>query len=380
MKITVKGLHLRWVRRGVAALAFLAVLEYLVLPQLAGTRSALHLLGHVRLVWVAAGVGLEAASLASYSMLTRSVLSHHRPTYLWLLRTDLTSLGISHVLPGGAAAGSTLRYRLLREGGTPAQDAIVGAAVQGIGSAVVLVSLLWLALVASLIVVAANPLYVAAAAVGAVVIAGAAAAVLGLSRGQARMNALTLRFIGRVPARFRARTQQGLDNAAAQLVHLLADRAALGRSAAWAAANWLLDAASLGVFLAAYGWHPNPIGLLVGYGLANVLAAVPISPGGLGVIEGILIPTLVGFGSPRSIALLGVVSWRLFNFWAPIPVSGLSYASLRAQDWGQHRGPARAWSALADLVRERPAHSLPHDRSADAATAEHDPSPGPARP
>jgi uncharacterized protein (TIRG00374 family) len=346
MKVTVKGLHLRWVRRGFATLAFLAVLEYLVLPQLAGTRAALHLLGHVRLVWIGLGVGLEMASLASYSMLSRSVLPHQRPRYSWLLRTDLTSLGISHILPGGAAAGSTLRYRLLREGGTPAEDAIVGAAVQGIGSAVVLVTILWFALVASLLFVAADPLYIAAAAVGALVIAGASLAVFGLSHGQVRMNALTGHIVGRLPARFRDRTRRGLESAAAQLVQLLADRPALGRSGLWAAVNWLLDAGSLGVFLFAYGWHPNPVGLLVGYGLANVLAAVPISPGGLGVIEGVLIPTLVGFGTSRSIALLGVVSWRLFNFWAPIPVSGLSYASLRAQDWGEHRGPARAWAAM----------------------------------
>lgn len=49
------------------------------------------------------------------------------------------------------------------------------------------------------------------------------------------------------------------------------------------------------------------------------------------MIEGVLIPSLVGFGAPSTVALLGVVSWRLFEFWLPIPVAGLTYLSLRTQ-------------------------------------------------
>jgi uncharacterized membrane protein YbhN (UPF0104 family) len=63
------------------------------------------------------------------------------------------------------------------------------------------------------------------------------------------------------------------------------------------------------------------------------LAFLPISPGGLGIIEAVMIPSLVGFGTPRAVAVLGVVSWRLFNFWVPIPTAGLCYLSLRTQKW-----------------------------------------------
>jgi hypothetical protein len=41
-------LHLGWVRRGATLLAFVAALEYLVLPQIAGTRAALHVLDRVQ--------------------------------------------------------------------------------------------------------------------------------------------------------------------------------------------------------------------------------------------------------------------------------------------------------------------------------------------
>ena len=110
------------------------------------------------------------------------------------------------------------------------------------------------------------------------------------------------------------------------------DRRTLTFAALWAAGNWFFDAASLWTFLAAYGYWINPVTLLVAYGIANLVSTLPISPGGLGLIEGTLIPSLVGFGTPSATAVLAVVSWRLFEFWAPILV-GLSYLSLRAQQW-----------------------------------------------
>ena len=97
----------------------------------------------------------------------------------------------------------------------------------------------------------------------------------------------------------------------------------------WAAANWLLDAASLWAFVAAYGHFTAPIDLFVAYGVANVLAAVPLTPGGLGIVEAVAATSLIGFGVPAGIAWLGVISWRLFNFWLPIPVGAGAYLSLR---------------------------------------------------
>jgi hypothetical protein len=58
-----KPARLAWLRRGVTVLVSLAVLEYLVLPQVAGTRRALEVLGELRPGWVVAGVALEILSL-----------------------------------------------------------------------------------------------------------------------------------------------------------------------------------------------------------------------------------------------------------------------------------------------------------------------------
>jgi len=110
---------------------------------------------------------------------------------------------------------------------------------------------------------------------------------------------------------------------------LFTNRRLLSRAMAWAAANWLLDATCLWVFLWSFGSTVSPFDLLVAYGLAMILAVIPITPAGLGVVEGVLISTLVGFGVPKSTAILGVLGYRLLNFWLPIPLGGAAYVSLR---------------------------------------------------
>ena len=64
------------------------------------------------------------------------------------------------------------------------------------------------------------------------------------------------------------------------------------------------------------------------YGLANILAAIPITPGGLGVVEFVLVTMITGFGPTAGQALSAVLAYRAVNFWLPIPFGGLAYASL----------------------------------------------------
>jgi uncharacterized protein (TIRG00374 family) len=116
--------------------------------------------------------------------------------------------------------------------------------------------------------------------------------------------------------------------AAAQLRAFTADPRLLWRTVSLAALNWLLDAAALWSCVRAFGHTLGPDGLLVPYGVAAVAAALPITPAGLGVVEGLLIPALVSFRVPRGVAILGVLAWRALNYLLPIPAGGLAYLSL----------------------------------------------------
>lgn len=55
------------------------ILEYLVIPELAGASRDLYLLGRVSAWWVAAGVTLQTASLFGYAVLTRVLLPPRPP-------------------------------------------------------------------------------------------------------------------------------------------------------------------------------------------------------------------------------------------------------------------------------------------------------------
>ncbi len=122
-----------------------------------------------------------------------------------------------------------------------------------------------------------------------------------------------------------------------RLDDLVSDRAVLKRVIIFALLNWLVDAASLWVFLRAFGGSLEIDALIVSFGLANLLAAVPITPGGLGYVDLAYVSTLVGFGLSNSNARLGVASYSLAQFFFPILIGGLSYLSLRVGPWSIER-------------------------------------------
>ena len=320
----------RSLRRVLVILATGLAIEYLVVPQLSGAREALDTLGGVEPGALALGLVLELLAVLSYAQLTRTLIPHEvRPSYGRAARITLSTLGLSHVVPGGAAVGPTLGFRLLTNAGVPPGDAAFTVASQSIGSAVCLNLLLWAGLVVSIPVRGFNPLYGTAAIIGAVLLAVVAAAVVSATRGEDRIVGLVSRAADRVSFLDAEAVADALRRAAARLRDLVADWGLMIRATAWAAANWLLDIAALGVFLAAYGVDVRIDALVISFGLAHVLAAIPLTPGGLGVVEATLTAVLVGFGVPQAEALLGVVTYRLASFWLPIPLGAISYLTLR---------------------------------------------------
>jgi uncharacterized protein (TIRG00374 family) len=311
------------------------VIEYLVVPQLAGPRKVAHLVTEVNPFLLLAGVALEAASLFAYAQLARSVLPDGRKLSLsTILRVQLTTLSVSHCAPGGTATGAALGYRLLTQAGVAKGDVGFALGVQGIGSAVVLNVILWVALIVSIPVWGFSAVYLMAAAVGAVLLLAAGGLVVTFTRGEERVGALLERSATRIPFVDGTALRRSFIHVAHRVEEASKRRRILLQALVWATANWLFDAASLAVFVGAFGHWVNPDGLLVAYGLANVLAAIPITPGGLGVVEAALTTLLVGFGTPRGVATLGVVAYRLVNFWLPIPLGGLSYLSLQVDRGG----------------------------------------------
>lgn len=324
--------------KGSASIFILAlIIEYIVIPDLSGASKSLKLLSKVNLAYLFLGVLLEALALISYSFLTRSILPK-APKFSTILRINFSTLAVSHVLPGGTASGTALGFRLFADSGVDAADTSFTLATQGIGSAVVLNFILWVALIASIPFHSINnPEYIVAAIVGALVLAIAAFLIGSFTRGKKTLMKILnnlvshLPFKSKMPFLKKDKLNNWVESISLRVQVLISDKTILKKAITWALANWLFDAASLYIFLAAFGKILNPFDLLVAYGLANVMAAIPITPGGLGVVEGILIPTLIGFNTPSAVATLAVLVYRFFNFWLPIPMGLAAYISLRLE-------------------------------------------------
>ncbi|HLN16724.1 MAG TPA: YbhN family protein [Acidimicrobiales bacterium] len=322
----------REVRATLTVVVLIFVFEYILLPEIARARKSVHLLGQVNVYGLVFAVLLEIGALVAYAELTHTVLSPGAPGRGRLFRINMSSLAVSHVLPGGTAAGTALSYRLFGEAGVPSSVSAFGLAIQGAGSALVLNALFWVALLVSIPMYGYNQRYGIAAVAGFLLIAAFTGVVLILTKGKQSAADRVHRIAGHLPFVNADRVAGLVASVGDRLDLVRSDHGLLRRGLVWAAANWCLDAASLWVFLLAFGHLVSPVDLLVAYGLANILAFIPVTPSGLGVVEGVLIATLVGFHVPRDTAVLGVLTWRLVNFWLPIPVGGAAYLSLRISE------------------------------------------------
>jgi len=326
-----------WVRT-FKMVATAVIIYFFVLPLVPGFRQALDDLLDVDRSMLLLGVGLEFVALLCYSLLTRAALGPEgdKVTVLRLFRIQLSTKALGSIMPAGSAASSALGYRLLTLSGVHGPDAGFALATAGIGSAVVLNLILWFGLIISIPIRGVNALYGFAAIVGIILMLVASALIFGLVEGQGRAER-AVRWLARHVRLDADRASEVIRHLGNRLEGLIADRQLLVRVIAWASANWLFDMAAVYVFLRAFGGNLAIDGLIVAFGLANVMAVVPITPGGLGIIEGIYIPTIVGFGLSRSTATVGILAYRLAQFWLPIVVGAVCYLSLRVGPWSLDR-------------------------------------------
>jgi uncharacterized protein (TIRG00374 family) len=102
----------------------------------------------------------------------------------------------------------------------------------------------------------------------------------------------------------------------------------MAQAAGWSMINWGLDFVALYASLTAFDADIRLEGVAVAFAIACFGTWLPITPSGLGVTEGLMIPALIAFGSPQAAAVLGVLTWRAIAYWLPIPIGALAYTAL----------------------------------------------------
>jgi uncharacterized protein (TIRG00374 family) len=96
-----------------------------------------------------------------------------------------------------------------------------------------------------------------------------------------------------------------------------------------AAGNRMFDFAALVAALTALGAHARPSQVMMVYAVAQALALIPLTPGGLGFVESGMTTLLVLIGVTADQAVVGTLLYRLIAFWLPIPLGALAWAGWR---------------------------------------------------
>lgn len=305
------------------------VIVVFVIPQFSDASEALEVLESVDLWLVIAAFVLELGVFSAMAVLIQVLIPKaNRPSFGFSLGAMFTSAGVSRIVPGGRATTAAVNFRLFHNKGVPADDVTFALASETLGAGIVLTFLLWLSLLAAISTAGIYAIYAAAALIGLALMVAFIALEAGLFGGGDASSIYIAKTLGRIPGLDTERIQTFIDSLRDHLGALVRDRRQLLTVLGLATAGRLCDIATLWVALVAFGHKPGIVGLFVAYGLGAIVGMIPISPSGLGTVEATLISTLVAFGTPPAIATLGVLTYRLANFWFPLPAGAISYLAL----------------------------------------------------
>lgn len=335
---------LRWVLHG-ALLVALAAGLFGLLPRLGGLAHDAAGLRQARPAFLAGAIVAQALSLGCYAQLYRQVLATLGARVRFRLAADviLATFFISHLTPFGSATGTVVNASALESEGIPAVTTGEAIALTSLTSTIALIVLFGGGFAATAgrhvssqyVVIAGAALLAVLAVLAAVLTVGAHPAIAGQ--------------VGRWAATVARHVRPGIDpqQVAETSRHLasLARSALTGRaflvSFGLAAGDLLFDLLSLDLAFLALRYQPGFGPLAVAYAAANIASAIPLTPGGLGVIEVTLVAITVGFGSPRATAVLAVLGYRIANYWLPLLPGAVAYLRLRLRrDTGAKKPPS----------------------------------------
>lgn len=313
--------------RRLLALAVTALVLYGVAPALAEVLEAWPRVREIEPVWFGVMLAAQAGSLWCLAKLQALCMSVSSVGLV--ARSSLVSGALGRVLPGGTATAAAVQYRMLARAGVP--GAAIGLGLMA-GTLLQLAALCALPLLAGP-AVALGLTVPTTLATTAAISAGLLISMLvltGLVLRSDRVLSAAGRGIAAVRRRLAREALTGQDLAARliaqrdDVVQLLGRRwkGALGVTAG----RWLLDYLTLQAALAAIGVDVSLALTLIAYAAAQLLAQVPITPGGLGVVEAGLTASLAVAGASAGEAAIATLAYRLFSYWLLLPIGLIAWA------------------------------------------------------
>jgi uncharacterized protein (TIRG00374 family) len=317
--------------RTVFWLAVTGISLYLVAPSLIEVFGSAGDINRLDPLWLVGMAVLQALSLACLWVL--QWLALNLPPFSPVVSSQLAGNALAKIAPGGGAIGAALQYRMLVQAGVPGPP---------VAAALTACNLLVFAVVLGLPVLAVPALIrggvtrdlleVALVGLAVFVVLAVLGTILIATDGP-------LAWVGRLIQRARNRIRRGAEPLRRLPQRLLRERdrivGVLGdrwkRALLATIGRWAFDYATLLAALAAVGSHARPSLVLLAFCGAQVLAQIPVTPGGLGFVEAGLTALLALAGVQAGDAVLATFAYRLISYWLPLPVG------LGAYGWHMRR-------------------------------------------
>lgn len=293
------------VARVLTLLVVVGIGTYVVREHTHQLGHGVELLGHASAGWALVAAVMEAASLLSFGLVQQRLLQSRsaQVSLTEMVRIAVAANGISNVLPGGSALAAAWTWKQFRSRGATRAVASWALIVSGVVSSI---ALGFMIIAGVEIAGSRGPI----AFLRPLAIAVAAAAVGG----------------GLLAHKLRDRTNKWTKGRP----RLTQMRAALALAEPsptdWAIVtimsvlNWTLDLTCLVACITAIGAPMAWSTIIIAYSLSQLLNAIPLTPGGIGIIEAGLTGLLVAYGMATADAIAVVIIYRAISFWIPTPI------------------------------------------------------------
>lgn len=279
-------------------------------------------LSNLRWGIVVLALGAELVSYLAYASLQRRLLlaGKVRIGMTPMTGISLAANAIQNSLPGGVFFYAAYVFRQYRRFG--ADDVLAGWALVAV-NALSFITLAGLATVGLGMALGAGSALDLVGAILGVVVVAVILVLAWVERARvlphlARVVRLSQRVIRRpspaVPA------EQVIDGWLTRVGAVSPSRTDWVWSSAMSLGNWVADCGCLILSFLAVGAGVPWRGLLLAYGAGQLASILPITPGGLGVVEGSLTVALVAFGGAENSTVAAVLLYRLISFWLLVPV------------------------------------------------------------
>jgi putative heme transporter len=299
--------------------------------------------------WVVLGTVAEAGSFLAFAQVQRRLLRAGKADVRIgpMAAITLAANSITNSLPAGSVIAPVYAFRQYRRRG--ADEAVAGWAVVATFVAASVTLGVVAAAGASIAGAEGASLDLIGVIVGVLVLSLAMGVVFLQKRALVRAVSFALRLAQRLSGWPRGELAAHIDRIIHRLTVVRLTPRQVVNVLLLGLANWLFDCGCLALSFLAVGASVPWKGLLLAYGAGQLAANLPITPGGLGVVEGSLTIAIVAFGGAAPATVVAVLLYRIISFWFMLPIG-----------WG-------AWAWLAWLGRRRPWQAAAPPDSAAAA-------------